>query len=1102
MHMNLGRIKELKRLVDALSSSQNGSTHIVEGSWGSFAPALASFISKQTNRGILYLSHNIDKSDKVYDDLTLFSKKHILALPAWETQADLSDASDEIGTERLRITMALDSLKKQNKQSSGIIVCAPIEALCQSVVRPEEISKNSLSLSVGETIEPSLIKGWLSDAGFENVDRVDMPGEFAMRGGILDIYSSMKIGSFSADFTNSIARDFTKAVRIEFFDDLIESIRIIDLDSQLSNENVKKIEVLPQIYGKKNSETRLFLDMLPEDTIIFTEEISDIQEAAQLYLNRVDDSSEMYDWSEIYPAIQKFTQIQISRFGKESQTPETFKLSVKSIQEYEHRSGPIFSSNTDALAALLDKSRNKTKVLFYCENAAERSRISEILKENDWKKPANFTLKTGFINQGFYLEDIDTIVAPHHQIFGQYNLRRRSRTIRATAPIENFVDLTSGDYVVHVSYGIGKFKGINSLKKNGITSEYLTIEYADKCTIHVPVGNIILVHKYIGSSKARPKLSRIGSKQWENQKLRVAQSLQDLASELLEVQAKREKICGIEFDKDNKWQSEFEESFPYQETADQICAMQEIKDDMISKRPMDRLLCGDVGFGKTEMSMRAAFKAVQSGKQVALLVPTTVLCVQHGRSFRERFADFPVTIETLNRFNTAKQVAKIIEDTRNGRVDILIGTHKILSNKVQFKDLGLLVIDEEQRFGVEHKEKLKKMRVDVDILTMSATPIPRTLHMSMLGLRDISSLASAPLDRRSVTTLVNRRSDSTIRGAIMREINRQGQVFFLHNRVKDIEDTCAELARIVPEAKFAIAHGQMSKRGLEKSMIDFVTGKVDVLVCSTIIESGLDIPNANTIIIDSADRFGLAQLHQLRGRVGRYKHKAFAYLLLPESRPITPIAAKRLKAIEEYSHLGAGFKIALRDLEIRGAGNILGPQQSGHINLIGYEMYCKLLTNSVKKMKNEPIDTTAQTVVNLGFSIYIPKSYIPSERQRMDVYLKIASATNTKDLRNLESEIKDIFGPIPSELKLLIDTTEIRVKATKWKIQSIITNGNDVIFSFPKGDKDIILSCSDLFAKTSGKIKIPDPYTVHLELKESYFEPTTLLSVLRKLFGR
>ncbi|MHC4388481.1 MAG: transcription-repair coupling factor, partial [Planctomycetota bacterium] len=604
--------------------------------------------------------------------------------------------------------------------------------------------------------------------------------------------------------------------------------------------------------------------------------------------------------------------------------------------------------------------------------------------------------------------------------------------------------------------------------------------------------------KYIGTSPKRPKLSKVGSKRWQKQKEKVARSVEDLAGELLDVQAKRHSMGGIAFADDSAWQDEFEESFPYQETPDQTTAAGQIKTDMQKAMAMDRLLCGDVGYGKTELAMRAAFKTVENGKQVAILAPTTVLCVQHGRTFAERFADFPVCIEVLNRFKTTKQARDIIARTKQAKVDVLIGTHRLLSGDVGFKDLGLLIIDEEQRFGVEHKEKLKRMRVNVDVLTMTATPIPRTLNMAMLGLRDISSLATPPLDRRSIVTSVTGYNSELIRKGIIRELNRQGQVFFVHNRVRTIDKKAWEIQKLVSDARVAIAHGQMAKHELEKTMIDFVTGNIDVLVCTTIIESGLDIPNANTIFINDADRFGLAEMHQLRGRVGRYKHRAYAYMLLPPSRPITPIAARRLKAIEEYSHLGAGFRIALRDLEIRGAGNILGSEQSGHIQTVGYQMYCELLADAVKRLKNEPVETIPTAVLDLGFTTYIPKNYIPLDRHRMDAYRKIAVARTADELKQVENELDDIYGPLPEQVKLLLELGELRIAASRLDIKSIVASGRDLIFSFTK---DAEPKDDSLFAKVSGRSWTPDPKTAYLRLKETYFEPTTLISLLRKILG-
>jgi transcription-repair coupling factor (superfamily II helicase) len=774
-------------------------------------------------------------------------------------------------------------------------------------------------------------------------------------------------------------------------------------------------------------------------------------------------------------------------------------LDVKSIQQFERTATSLWAGHKAALAELLERTKQGNRVLLYCESPAEVQRVTEIVREIAGAVPHNFELPLGYVHQGFMIEPLRTIIASHHELFGQYALRRRERPARATAPVDSLADLQPGEYVVHASYGIGKFLGTETIEDKGGKAEYLTIEYADNVKIQVAVQNIALIQKYIGTSPKRPTLSKVGSKRWQKQKEKVAESVRDLAAQMLEVQAQRQALGGIAYDPDSNWQLEFEESFPYQETPDQIGAIREIKADMQEPIAMDRLLCGDVGYGKTELAMRAAFKAVENGRQVAVLVPTTVLSVQHGRTFTERFADFPVTIEVLNRFKTGRQAKDILKRAREGQVDILIGTHRLLSGDVAFKDLGLLVIDEEQRFGVEHKERLKRMRVNVDILTMTATPIPRTLHMALLGLRDISSLATAPLDRRSIVTEVTTYNRDLIRQAIYRELNRQGQIFFLHNRVQSIEKKAWEIQQLAPDARVRIAHGQMSKRELEDAMVNFVLGDADVLVCTTIIESGLDIPNANTIFINDADRFGLAELHQLRGRVGRYKHRAHAYMLLPNSRPISPIAAKRLKAIEEYSHLGAGFRIALRDLEIRGAGNILGPEQSGHIQMVGYQMYCEMLANAVHEMKHEKVEPLPTTMIDLRSPSYIPKNYIPIDRHRMDVYRKIAVARTPADLKQIEAELADVYGPLPEEVKYLLEIGELRIAASKRDIRSIVASGNDLVFSFRQ---DPGKKVSTLFAAVRGTVRIPDPKTINLRLAPSYFEPRTLIGLLRKILAR
>ena len=636
----------------------------------------------------------------------------------------------------------------------------------------------------------------------------------------------------------------------------------------------------------------------------------------------------------------------------------------------------------------------------------------------------------------------------HHELFHRYEQRRRVSKVIASRPVDSFLDLKVGDYVVHVAHGIAKFMGMHTINKDGHSEEYLSLRFAENATLHVPAARINLIQKYIGGFSGHPQLSRLGSGVWEKQKAKVAEAVMDMAAELLDIQAARAAQPGLAYPPDTEWQREFEAEFPYEPTVDQVTAAEEIKQDMTRTRPMDRLLCGDVGYGKTEMAMRAAFKAVEFGKQVAVLVPTTVLAEQHYRSFKERMANYPFQVESISRFKTSKQQKEPVTRLNKGEVDVLIGTHRLLSKDVKFPDLGLVVIDEEQRFGVTHKERLKQMRKTVDVLTMSATPIPRTLHMSMLGLRDISSLTTAPQDRRSIVTEVMAFDKQRVKLAILRELQRgEGQVYFVHNRVSDILEMADQILQLVPEARIITGHGQMGEGELEEVMLKFVRHEADILVCTTIIESGLDIPNVNTILINNADRFGLSELHQHRGRVGRYKHRAYCYLLLPSDRPVTPIAAKRLKAIEEYSHLGAGFKIAMRDLELRGAGNILGPEQSGHIAAVGYEMYCQLLEEATRQLKNEPKAQQPEAHVEIGISAFFPKTWIAADRQRMDMYRRLTRCSSLEMLHMLEADAKDAFGEAPRQAVLLFALTELRLLAGLYGITSIIKKDPDVVLT-------------------------------------------------------
>ncbi|OQA00178.1 MAG: Transcription-repair-coupling factor [Planctomycetes bacterium ADurb.Bin401] len=1057
----------------------------IAGTWGSFAPLLAFQIHQQTGKPLLYISRHLDDADNAVDDLITIGAKDVETLPGWAGE-EIIDATDETASARARLGLKIIS------QQQPAIISASIQAIMQPLPKPGELLERGLTLVKGASIEMDKVCQWLADNGFEAVERTDLPGQFVRRGGIIDVFAPVSTKS-----------NQPVAVRVEFFGDEIESIRTIDLDTMRSAGHINDITITTGTTDDKIESQTLFLDILEPDTIIFIEEPTEVQDVADVFIRRVERPQGLYKWEEIYKKITAFQQVHISRFA---QGEDNIELRIKSTQQFEAKGVPGWSGHRTALKQLAELAQTGWEIYLYCQADAEIKRIQEILNENVEQTPrinrrANhgIHLVVGFIHRGFIIDDIKTIVATHHELFGQTVVRRTIRPLSASKAIDSASDLSKGDYVVHINYGIGKFKGIETIEKDGSKKEFLTLQFADNVLIHVPMQNIGFVQKYVGTTAIRPKLSTIGTRKWEKQKEKVAQAVNDLATELLDMQAKRQSMPGIAYGPDTNWQREFEESFLYEETPDQETVSEYIKQDMQKPVPMDRLLCGDVGYGKTELAMRAAFKAVEAGKQVAVLVPTTVLCVQHERTFLQRFADFPVSIESINRFKTKKQSSEIVKRAKQGGVDILIGTHRLLSGDVGFKDLGLLIIDEEQRFGVEHKEKLKKMRVNVDVLTMTATPIPRTLHIAMLGLRDISSLTTPPLDRRAVVTHVKKFDNETIKRAILFELNRQGQIFLVHNRVQTIEKFADKIQTLVPEVRIGIAHGQMHKHELEKAMVKFVLGQIDVLICSAIIESGIDIPNANTMIINDADRFGLAQLHQLRGRVGRFKHRAYAYMLLPQNRSITTTAVKRLKAIEEYSQLGAGFKIALRDLEIRGAGNILGPEQSGHINTIGFELFCKLLSDAVRKLKKEPMEKEPTAVIDLGFSIYIPRNYIQSDSQRMNVYRRIAAARNSQDLKQLEDELNDLFGRICPEVQKLLELAEIRILASEAGFRAINISGSDIIFSL---EKENTRNAIDIFAKAPGKLRIPDPQTAYLRLDSKYLEPDTVCAVLRKILRK
>ncbi len=1045
------------------------------GVWGSAGPMVAAAIGKLKNAPVLIVAAHLDDADQIADDIEVFTSKPAQLFPAWEVDVGSDHVNDEIAGERLRVCNLLD----QRGGSGGLaeVIVAPVMALLQPVPSAEQLNQSRLSLIRGGELDLEHLAGWLVDAGFEALDQVDQPGQFARRGGIVDIFPM----------------GVTQAVRVEFFGDEIDSLRQIDLDTQRSSGEIDGFEITSIVIGHsldKAANTNL-ISYLPKETIICMTEPVEVTDLAHELYDRMaqiaasdDTPIPLYEPTEIFKAAGEFAQLELYQFSLK-EDDKSISLGIRSLER--------LAINTREALKELEDLAEAADVWVFCENLAEQKRFRQLLGKSNPKLSELLKYGIGHVNSSFYWPDQKLAVAAHHEVFRRYAKVRRVRRIRAGRPIDTLLDLQSGDYVVHVTHGIARFDGLRTMERDGQEEEFLSLRFGGNAILHVPASRIDLVQKYVGARGKRPSLSTLGGTSWTKQKKKVELAVKDMAAEMLRVQAMRQAMKGLSFPAETEWQRQFADEFIYSETPDQIAAIQQVDEDMKLPRPMDRLLCGDVGYGKTELAMRAAFKVAEAGQQVAVLVPTTVLAAQHYQTFTERFADYPFQIDLLSRFRTAAQQAKTVKRLALGQVDILIGTHRILSKDVIFGDLGLAIIDEEQRFGVEHKEHLKAMRASVEVLTMTATPIPRTLHLALLGLRDISSLATPPLDRRAIHTEVCHYDDRLIKQAILRELNRDGQIFFVHNRVHNIQSVADHVKSLAPDARVEIGHGQMPQGQLEKTMTRFVNGEIDVLVCTTIIESGLDIPSANTMIIHDADRFGLAELHQLRGRVGRYKHRAYCYLLLPKKRPVSPTAARRLKAIEEFSDLGAGFQIAMRDLEIRGAGNILGKEQSGHIAVVGYEMYCQLLDRSVRQLSGKPAETHHHVHVDLGVEASLSRGYIPSDRQRMEIYRRIARCHSSEDVKQLAGDLVDAFGPLDEQVQLLLDLTEIRSLAGCLGVDSIILVKPDLVF----GIRDFTLA--DKFLKgAAGSVRLPDAKTAHWRPPRGYLEMPTMLIVLRK----
>ena len=716
---------------------------------------------------------------------------------------------------------------------------------------------------------------------------------------------------------------------------------------------------------------------------------------------------------------------------------------------FSYREVNFFRSSMDLCIKEIQKANEDGKtVIILAGNENNEKKLIQIIEERIGLNTKNIIIEKGELGSGFECFDFNLLVISAKEVFSSPQKRRKSSVEFKQGETVIFSDLKIGDYIVHKTNGIGQFIGVNTIKADGITKDYIKIKYKDDDVLYIPTSNLDNIRKYIGAGDKAPRVNRLGSKEWEITKQKVKSNLREVARDLIELYAKREKVEGYAFSKDSEWQKEFESSFEFQETDDQLRAIEDVKKDMEKPKPMDRLLCGDVGYGKTEVAIRGAFKACMDQRQVCYLVPTTILANQQYEAFKDRMKDYPVKIEVLNRFRTKKEQEEIVKKLKLGEIDIVIGTHRLLSKDVEFKNLGLLIIDEEHRFGVKDKEKIKKLKTNVDVLSMTATPIPRTLHMSIVGIRDMSCLYEPPQNRRPVQTYVLEYDSEVIKEAITKELERKGQVFYLYNKTETIERKAREISELVPEAKIGFAHGKMSGKELEDIMLDFVNKDIDVLVCTTILESGIDIPNANTIIVEDADRLGLAQLYQIRGRVGRAEKQAYAYITYKRDKLINEVAEKRLKAIKEFTEFGSGFKIAMRDLEIRGAGSLIGEMQHGHMDQVGYDTYCKLLDEVIKEMKGIKLEEDIDVSLDINVSSYIPDEFIENGAQKIEVYQNIALCNNEKDIENTREDIIDRFGKMPKEVNNLLEIARIKGMCKNIGITKITQKQNSIVFNF------------------------------------------------------
>jgi transcription-repair coupling factor (superfamily II helicase) len=1140
---------------DLRSAVRGGQSGGIDGAWGSSAAAAVVALARELDAPVLVVVPHLTDIGPWQEDLSSFAGVRPTVFPAYETWPVVERAgkiAPETGG-RLRVLQTLSlSPGGEGPGAMGAIVLAPIAAVVQPVPPRGDLAARGRRITVGDTLDPDEFAAWLLEAGYKRAEAVEFAGEFGRRGGILDLFPPdasdpvrleffgdelESIRTFTAQTQRSLEKktDLTvlalngpaagrsQGFVLDYFPpgSVVVLVEPADLKEQAKHffERVADVQGLFTTDGTfANLMTRptVTVSALPRASVEATAHLRiESVERFSGNVQKVRDELDAVAHSDrVLIACQTEAEVhRLTEVLKAGKLAESDRLRI--VTGHVRHGFRVVGGDLTPRPPL-----QRGEGVFKGDTESESSHAGSSSKGKSRKRPPiEHPLSTLERGPGGEVSSSGLVVLGSHELFhkellppGVKDTGRAGRRIESRA-IDSFLDLADGDYVVHVAHGIARFRGMRMLEK-GVSSqqsavgddgdqqpavgveEHLILEFRDGVLLYVPASRIDLVQRYVGGQHAEPELSKLGGTAWGRKKDKVTEAVMDMAAEMIQIQAVRATLPGFAFPADSDWQTEFDGSFPYQETPDQATSITEIKADLEKPRPMDRLLCGDVGYGKTEVAVRAAFKAIDNGKQVAVLVPTTVLAEQHFRTFRERLAEYPFTVECLNRYRSPKQQRDIVKRLAEGTVDVVVGTHRLVSEGVKFKDLGLVIIDEEQRFGVEHKERLKRLRTSVHILTMTATPIPRTLHSALLGVREISSLETAPPGRFPVETRIVRWDDALVRNAIHREFNRGGQVYFVHNRVYDIWDVAAKLQAIVPDAKIVVGHGQMGEGELEQAMVKFVNKEADILVATTIIESGLDIPNANTIFIDDADLYGLADLHQLRGRVGRTKLRAYAYLIVDPLKMVSPNAQKRLKAIEEFTALGSGFKIAMRDLEIRGAGNILGTEQSGHIAAVGYEMYCQLLENAVRQLKHQPPKEAVQVNVDLPWPAFLPKDYVPGQKLRIEVYRRLARLRDPAKLADFRQELRDRYGPPPEAVEWLLRTTEVRLLCVRWQVGSVHRNGPDLIFGFRNRKK-----ADTLDKLTHRRIKVVDEKNLYLRLKPEEDSPPAMYELLTRLLN-